>query len=73
MRKSPTPTPPPTPSNDRKTSMISCELPVELLEGVESHRKMLHCSKSDIVRWALYDYLDKYMEVGHPKKVQRHG
>lgn len=57
----------------RRTSMVSCELPTELLEGVEDHRKMLHCSKSDVIRWALYEYLDKYMEVHRTKKVMRHG
>ena len=43
-----------------KRTIVSLEVPSSLYYDIEQHACALHLSKSDVIRFALYEYLTKY-------------
>lgn len=47
-------------STHKNRTFLTLEVPGKLFYDIQSHANALHVTKSDIVRFALYEYLERY-------------
>ena len=54
-----------------KRNLLSVELPDSMYEELTHYAQIGHCSKGNIIRWALFDYLEMLKVLGGDSRVVR--